>query len=414
MVPVLGGGKAVEAVLKWRAGLKVSNLMKTQPGQRTQSLLVVDTEAPWIRSLLHAMPSGVRIHGFRVRNAFSFPGGMRGQLQKVGRSEKVSESWDDTWVSVPSWHRAFALSSWLVTRQIRKTIRSFGQPDAVLFTLPWYAKVAEQMDCPAKAYYAHDTFRFYAWDRNKTIALEGRLLRSCDIGFGVARQVVADLRQLAETPVHYLPMATASPPKEPSTEGESAAQQDLESVRKPRVGCVGQINSSAYDWELIENLSASFPNAHFVFIGPRFKEQSSSEANRIEAAFARPNVHWLGPKPHAHLAAYMRCFDVCINPLCVSEHNHRRSPLRLYDYLTTDRPIVSTAIAEAFNHVPFVSIAKDKEEFGRLLREALTLKAAADLEQRREYIAGNTWHARAREFWQHVGFEFEKSRGCRR
>jgi teichuronic acid biosynthesis glycosyltransferase TuaH len=386
--------------------------MDTQPDQGIRSLFVVDTEAPWNRSLLDALPPGVRIHGFRVRNAFSFPGGVRGQFQRVGRTERVSETWDDTWVSVPSWHRAFALSSWLVTRRIRKTIRSFGQPGAILFTSPWYARVAEQMDCPAKAYYAHDTFRFYAWGRTKTIALEGRLLRNCNVGFGVARRVVADLRRLAETPVYYLPMATAWSPRQASTEGEAASEKDMESVRKPRAGCVGQIHSSVYDWDLIEHLSASFPSVHFLFIGPRFKEQSSSVANRIETVFARPNVHWLGPKPHAHLPAYLRCFDVCINPLCVSEHNHRRSPLRLFDYLTTDRPIISTAIADAFNHVPFVSIANDKEEFGRLLAEALKQKAAPDLERRRDYIAANTWHARADTFWQCIHFESQKTTGC--
>jgi len=189
---------------------------------------------------------------------------------------------------------------------------------------------------------------------------------------------------------------------------EAAAEIEFASIPTPRVGCVGQINSSAYDWELIEHLSANFPSAQFVFIGPRFKEGSSSAADRLETVFARPNVHWLGPKPHAHLSAYLRRFDVCINPLCVSEHNHRRSPLRLFDYLTSDRPIVSTAIAEAFNHVPFFGIGNDKEEFRQLLGEAFKVKVAPDLERRRDYIAANTWQTRADEFGQLLGFGLEK------
>jgi hypothetical protein len=372
--------------------------MKTQPEKGIRSLLVLDTEASWVRSLLHAMPPGVKIHGFRIRNAFSFPGGLRGQFLKLGRSEKVSASWDDTWVSVPSWHRAYELSSWLVTRQIRKTIRSRGKPDAVLFTLPWYANVAETLCGVTKAYYAFDPYRFYGWDNKKVIPLEKRILGNCHVGFGVSRLLVEDLQRSTTTPVRYLPNATAWSPGQATTEGEAVAAKDLESVPTPRVGCVGQIHSSAYDWELIEHLSASFPSVHFVFVGPRFKEQSTAAAIRIESVFARPNVHWLGPKPHPHLPAYLRYFDVCINPLCVSEHNHRRSPLRLFDYLTTDRPIISTAIAEAFSHAPFLSIAKDNEDFRRLLADALTLKLAPDLKHRRDYIAANTWHARAAEF----------------
>jgi glycosyltransferase involved in cell wall biosynthesis len=343
------------------------------------------------------MPPETSIHGFRVRNAFSFPGGLRGQLQKVGRSERISASWCDTWVSIPGWHRAFGLSSWLVSTQMRRAVCRFGEPDAVLFTLPWYASVAEKLTAPNKAYYAYDPFRFYGWDNNKIIPLEKRLLQSCNVGFGVSRRLVADLSQLCLTPVHYLPNATGWLPGQVNCDGETAAEKDLASVAKPIVGCVGQIAASAYDWDLIEYMSASLPHAHFVFIGPRFKEQPSLAMNRIDAVFARPNVHWLGAKAHADLPAYLRRFDVCCNPLCVSEHNDRRSPLRLFDYLTTDRPIVSTAIAEAFSHVPFVSIAKDKEDFRRLLVEALALKVAPDLERRRNYIAANTWHARAAE-----------------
>ena len=290
-----------------------------------------------------------------------------------------------------------------MTRQMRKTIRSFGQPDVILFTLPWYAKVAETMCGVTKVYYAFDPYRFYGWNNDKVIPLEKRILRNCQVGFAVSRLLVKNLQHLTTTPVRYLPNATAWSPGQATTEGEAVAAKDLQSVPTPRVGCVGQIHSSAYDWELIEHLSASFPSVHFVFVGPRFKERSTAAAIRIESVFARPNVHLLGPKPHAHLAAYLRCFDVCINPLCLSEHNHRRSPLRLFDYLTTDRPIISTAIAEAFNHVPFITIGKDKEDFARLLGGALSLKVAPDLEARREYIAANTWHSRAVEFCTQVG-----------
>ena len=376
--------------------------METSSGKHRRSLFVLDTEAPWIRSFLHALPPDVTIHGFRIRNAFSFPGGWRGQFQKVGRSEKVTENWDDTWVSIPGWHKAFGLSSWLVNQQVKRALWRFGRPDAALFTLPWYAKVAGQMDVPIMAYYAHDTFRFYGWDRAKIIDLEGQLLRRCQVGFGVARQVVNDLQQLASTPVHYLPMATAWLPGEANPVGELAAKNDFAAIPKPCVGCVGQINSAAYDWELIEYLSVNCPAVHLVFIGPKFQEPPSAVVDRMAAIFSRPNVHWLGPKPHVHLPAYLNRFDVCINPLVVSEHNNRRSPLRLFDYLATDRPIVSTAIAEAFNHLPFISIAKDKEGFCRMLVEALKLPAATDLVHRRDYISANTWQERSGRFLQYV------------
>jgi hypothetical protein len=163
---------------------------------------------------------------------------------------------------------------------------------------------------------------------------------------------------------------------------------------------VGNISEDAYDWDLIEHLGAEFPQVHFIFIGPLL--QAADKTKRITKTFSQPNMHWLGAKPHDELLNYLQCFDVCINPLRVNEHNQRRSPLRLFDYLNTDRPIISTALEEAFNHVPHVSIAGGKEEFGRKLSGALTSKFVEHLESRRAYIAGNTWQCRAAELLRRV------------
>jgi glycosyltransferase involved in cell wall biosynthesis len=372
--------------------------MESHAYDSIRSMFVVDSGASWIRSLLNGMPPSVRIHGFRIHNLFSFPGSLRGLIRKVGKWEKVSESWEDTWVCTPSWHKAFEFSSWIVEQHVKLAIRRLGPPDVMLFTLPWYARVAESCPGLTKAYYAHDTFRFYQWDSQKIVALETRLLTNCNVGFGVAKLVVSDLRELAATPVHYLPMATTTQRR--SARSEEPADGEFREIPSPRVGCVGQVSDKAYDWDLIEYLGTNLPQAHFVFIGPLL--QATDKTNRITTIFNRPNVHWLGEKPHATLPNYLRGFDVCINPLRVNEHNHRRSPLRLFDYLTTDRPIISTALEEAFNHVPHVNIARSNEEFCQMLSDALNLKTAPDLEGRRAYIAGNSWHSRAAELLQRV------------
>ncbi len=343
------------------------------------------------------MPRGVQVSGFRVRSLLSAPAGIWASLRKFGHTEVISEGWTDTWTSIPGWNRAYDLSSWLVTLQIRRKIRELGRPDAILFTLPWYAKVSASLHETTNVYYAHDTFRHYGWDNRKVIPLEKHLLDKCRIGFAVAKNVVADLEEMTATPIKYFPMATKWQFGQASTEGEAAAEKDFALIPRPIVGCVGQINKAAYDWDLIELLSKSFPNASFVFIGPKFKEPPGSESSHLARVFSLPNVVWIGPKPHAHLPAYLKRFDVCFNPLGISDHNHRRSPLRLFDYLTTDRPIVSTAIAEAFNHLPLIKIAGSNREFCQLLEEALKTRFAADLEQREKYINSNTWHMRAEE-----------------
>jgi hypothetical protein len=138
------------------------------------------------------------------------------------------------------------------------------------------------------------------------------------------------------------------------------------------------------------------PEVNFVFIGGRSMEREEHAINRI---FSLKNVHWLGPRPHAQLPACLAQFDVCINPLKVSEHGHRRSPLRLFDYLTTNRPIVSTDVEEARSHLPHIKIAKSTAEFCKLVQEGIALGAVggAEFQRRCEYIRQNSWGDRARQ-----------------
>ena len=189
----------------------------------------------------------------------------------------------------------------------------------------------------------------------------------CGAVFAVAVALAEDFRRETTTPVYHLPMAVSSS----FLRNAEAAPADVQSIRRPIVGCTGQINRS-YDWDLIEEIR-----------------------QRIDRVFGRPNVHWLGPRPHGLLPDYLNAFDVGLNPLLMSHHADRRSPLRLFDYMSTAKPIISTAIREAFEHQEHLLIASSAEECVDLLREVLAGRIAVDAEARRLYIQGQTWERRA-------------------
>lgn len=75
--------------------------------------------------------------------------------------------------------------------------------------------------------------------------------------------------------------------------------------------------------------------------------------------------------------------------------NDRRSPLRIYDYLATDKPILSTAIAEAYCHLPHLSICRSAVEMAAAIEQVCSGKYEMDWEARRCHIQANTWQRRA-------------------
>ena len=360
-------------------------------------ILVIDANAPWVRSLLAAMGEGAEIRALNVHSSGS---GAKVGWRRLFRWEKGREGWVEKPLLVPGWTRFPGLSAAILRRAVSRVIRRFGPPDATVYTLPQYAPVAQAFARKSQQiYYAHDPFRFYDWDVARTIELERQMLAACDGAFAISRQLTEELQAQSIRPVIYSPNAVSQSFVE-RLRAQAEMPEDLRRLPRPIIGCVGQINRS-YDWPLIGALADGLPKATFAFLGPVFPEPA--EIRRpMEAVMARPNVKWLGPRPHGQLPGFLLGFDVCLNPLAMTDHNHRRSPLRLYDYLATDKPILSTAVREALGHGDLVATFKSPQEGIELLNRMMAGDYRMDLPARRAYIRNNTWEARAAQFLRDV------------
>jgi hypothetical protein len=145
------------------------------------------------------------------------------------------------------------------------------------------------------------------------------------------------------------------------------------------------------------------PDVRICFLG-RIDDDAPQVRREIAEIFrTNPNMHWLGWRKYQMMPAYMRSCDILMNFLRADAFGDRRSPLRLYDYLTTDRPIITTPVAEAYEHVPHVHIAKDPSDAIILIRQMLAGQHQPDVAVRRAYTESQTWDARAKEFLAEVG-----------
>jgi glycosyltransferase involved in cell wall biosynthesis len=72
-------------------------------------------------------------------------------------------------------------------------------------------------------------------------------------------------------------------------------------------------------------------------------------------------------------------------------------PTKIFDYLATGKPIVSTALPALEDFRDCVRLAASPDEFVRLLKEALVENDAALREKRKQRARENSWAARAEE-----------------
>lgn len=375
-----------------------------QPNRRR--LIVIDGNDPAARALFVAVAHHQPVD-------FISPQPVSAHLRKLGalldRTARARLQWHpaeslrahEKYVLIPGWSRFATLSTRLLQREVQRLIRTHGEPEAIVFTLPFYAELAAAFAGHNCIYYVYDPFEYYqAWNRDRVHACEQKMIAHCRAIFAVSAQLVDDFRARTNKPVLHSANAVSDAFVERLRHPAGVCPTDLARIPHPRVGCTGQINHT-YDWDWIGALAQRMPEAHFVFIGP-ITESDPMRRERIESVMARDNVHALGAKPHAELPDYLAHMDACLNPLSVSEQNHRRCPLRLFDYLATGKPILSTALREARELQPRVTISRDAEDAEARLRAILREPSGLDRRQHDAFVARHTWSARATQWLEQL------------
>ncbi|EMI41663.1 glycosyltransferase [Rhodopirellula sp. SWK7] len=359
------------------------------------NLLAIDSNAPWQRQLLISLTrvvDGLKVRGIRTETVSSLRNGIHKEVVSSG-------NYTESRLVIPGWKLSPKISSWLITKQIKKTSLETGKLDAIMYSLPHYASIAKSIKDTPQIYYSYDPYQHYRrWDSEWILEKQQEMLLACDCSFAVSEELSNDFRIYSEKPVIYLPNAIQ---ESWITDVERISAEPIApgtAKTKPRVGCIGRITSDTYDWDLLDSLTSKNPDAEFYFVGD--KSYSTPELDfRMEQTLARPNITWTGFTPHSELPAHLSSFDVCLNPLAVSDHANRRSQLRLYDYLATSAPILSTPLSEAKSLAPHVTIA-DKQTAATILSQMLEHPSEfVSPEERKLFIRKNTWEARASQLW---------------
>jgi len=174
--------------------------------------------------------------------------------------------------------------------------------------------------------------------------------------------------------------------------GETPVAPEMQKVSPPIVGFLGSIQYWI-DLDLLRFLALARPHWSFVLVGPK------GRLARVEKIANLPNVYMLGRRRYEDLPSYVKAFDVCLNPYIVDETALHCSPLKLYEYLASGKPVVSVDMPEATKFNGIVSIGRDYPEILRLLDEAVKPRAGdqALVAARIRAVEEHSWDHRFRQ-----------------
>jgi glycosyltransferase involved in cell wall biosynthesis len=170
-----------------------------------------------------------------------------------------------------------------------------------------------------------------------------------------------------------------------SNELEIAAE--VAKIPRPRIGYFGAIEPWLVDQELIKRASRERPSWHWIFIGNR------SRGLEIESL---PNVHFLPAVAYDELPRYAAGFDVCVLPWETEQaFTSYGSAIKVREYLATGKPVVIAPLPEYEAMADVLRIARSRDDFLRLVEDALEEEGDEKARARQASVMNGTWDARA-------------------
>lgn len=163
------------------------------------------------------------------------------------------------------------------------------------------------------------------------------------------------------------------------------------------------------DYALVEKIAKAHPDKFVVLVGPQAARRNSSVTYAGETNLQRlPNVVLTGPRRQEELPAILQHSHCCIIPFLCNDLTKSIYPLKINEYLSAGKPVVSTAFSDDIQSFrPVVTIAENHQQFVNALDKVMMEDTKTRQAERLVYAAGNTWEARAHTFIE-LAVEFLK------
>ena len=144
-----------------------------------------------------------------------------------------------------------------------------------------------------------------------------------------------------------------------------------------------------FDYELVIEIAKRRPDWAFILIGYDYDDTVS----KVKGA-ALDNVRYLGPRPYEDLPSYVSGFDIQIIPFVVNEITMSTSPVKLFEYMASGKPILTSDMPECRKYSSVYRYS-DSNDFVEKAQRLMQLKN--DLDYMRildREAAMNTWTSR--------------------
>ncbi|MEM1108225.1 MAG: glycosyltransferase [Planctomycetota bacterium] len=254
--------------------------------------------------------------------------------------------------------------------QVRRAADELGLVDPMLYINPhWGSHTLGRMGERLAVYDVGDDWTcFYPPGRmrDRSTAEDRKLTQDADLNVVVSERLVqikdADAKRMILNPngvdvERYRGISDGSIEVDPRMRG----------LGRPVIAHTGTLHPSRTDLDLLLGLARRMPDVTVALIGPNFFDDDAT--SRLAAL---PNVKLMGAVDYFDVPGMMAGCDLMFVPHQVNDFSESQSPLKLFEYLASGLPVVTTPVAGFRDQPDLVYLAEGLDAFVDAVRAGLS------------------------------------------
>lgn len=217
--------------------------------------------------------------------------------------------------------------------------------------------------------------------------LENEMIKRADIVLATSMELKKLKSELSDY-VEYLPNSADVDLFKKAHHEDLTKPVELRDIKTKVIGYMGAL-STRLDYQLFRKVAEFHKDKTLVLVGSK-----DNEDYQYVGLEEMKNVVFTGPKKIEELPAYLKYFDCTIIPFEISRLTKSIYPLKLNEYLAGGKPVVMTNFTDLDEFKDVTYIAKDHDEFLKLIDIAIEDDSKEKCEERISVASGNSWDIR--------------------
>ena len=166
---------------------------------------------------------------------------------------------------------------------------------------------------------------------------------------------------------------------------EVAAPADLAKIKGVKIGYIGFLTEMRLNIHLLVEIAKTKTDWQIILVGPEDNAFKDSDLHQLS------NVHFLGNKKGDELPAYIKYFDICMNPQEVNALTIGNYPRKIDEYLAMGKPTVATQTPTMEIFKDYVYLGETATDYIQLIEQALKENSPEKQQERIVFAQGHTW-----------------------